>query len=104
MFGVKDLQKKFRACQSPGVHFATGPCPTPFFPVLGLVRLPTRRARCASRQTSRVAGRRDTPPGRPLRLFPVPSGLVSPPPAVSLLRPAGLPPSPGGRGGAPPPP
>src|SRR6266851_4547502 len=39
-----------------GVHFATGPCSTAFSQSLGLVRLPTRRARCASWPTSPRGG------------------------------------------------
>src|SRR6266851_7897561 len=45
----------------PGVHFATGPCSTAFSQSLGLVRLPTRRARCASRPTSPRGGEASKP-------------------------------------------
>src|SRR6266851_199714 len=81
----------------PGVHFATGPCSTAFSQSLGLVRLPTRRARCASRPTSPRGGEASKPNAhlaskRPTKsFFPVLSGLVSPHPACSLRELADLP-------------
>src|SRR6266851_6762465 len=80
-----------------GVHFATGPCSTAFSQSLGLVRLPTRRARCASWPTSPRGGEASKPNTHSASkrstksFFPVFSGLVSPHPASSLREHADLP-------------
>src|SRR6266851_3568193 len=75
-----------------GVHFATGPCSTAFSQSLGLVRLPTRRARWASTPTSPRGGEARYASGPvPTPLFRVFCLAVTPHPASSLREHADLP-------------